>query len=488
MKRYATVKIKDPTTDGHSIRLMPCQSLEVVCTKQNPDDDFNVCILGGFLVLTNVLVEDTRVVFSICQKHDMTEWSKISTIFVGNVVVCGKKDKVRLCVTCISTNEMKSNVLTVVNPDDQLVKMEPHQLLQIVVFDEQGRWNIDGLLGITCVRSETVVNDFPKIYDHEILFCQEPRSVKLPINPFLLSHPPEYFQNEIIGGGLVTEYHFWCCLSIAEIRKLNNACNGSYPLGTVELKVEYEDHCGIKRMDLMLGVRGSKKQNSFDYYRAIHALSQSWHDRSLSYSRHALLNPTQYENIDVSDALDGWFYLEIPAPCVYYTNFDDASAWMVCEEDAESPIFCHELKSRYVDGKCVQRFLINNISIKCAEEFANLGKIRFVAEDDNNIKDIIINFWSLPGEVVQKPEIRRQGAKLLTCTYDVDMELLSTKDLTESATVVLLSDIDVRDVIDYSEYFSDNYLESLGLGIKKKWLHLSHTNMMLIPSAANIGS
>jgi hypothetical protein len=515
MRKYAPVKIKNPTAEGHLVRLMPRQSFEVICTKQESYDDFNVCVLGDFLILTDVYVEDDKTTFRFKQKYDFTEWAKISALFLGNVIVVknGGEEPVRvtMCVYCQPTNSCKANVLTVINPDDQLVKIEPNQVLHLVVYDsqEQARWSIEGLFGLNCIRCETVLNDFQNVYDPDSLLCPEPRSGLLALNADVTTHPPHHLPNEIMSNGLVSEYHFWCCLSAEEIRKIHTSPNGSYKMGVVEIRGEYPDRCAIKRFEVMLSLRSSKESLNFDYFTAVHAISDCWKQRSLSYSRHSIFNPQCNENIDVSES-DGWFYVEIPAPSVYFDKISEHAQWYPEHKmDDNSPIMCHQLRQRYINGKTVQRFLVTNITVRSSADLLCLGFIKFATQSSEGLRHITLTFWRIPGSSTTYPpfqkdywqEEERTSKKSLTSIEEVDLELLETKDLTENASIVPLYSIDADGWDEYAEYFGEDYLASLR-GSKKKYLPLpllpryeSNTSIdtmwietIEMPSAVNIGS
>jgi hypothetical protein len=474
MKKYATVKIKDPGTEGHTVRLMPLQSFDLVCTKHDPEDDFNIKVLSDFLTVTDILSDSTKVVFKIAQKCDLNEWSKISTFFLGNVLLSKKlrsgDSKIHLCVYCQPTNQMKANVLTVINPEGSLLKVEPNQLLHIVMFDrsEKTRWSLEKLEGFTCVRCETVVNDFTKVYDPDSLFCPEPRSLLLPMNEQLKNHPIQYFANEVMGsGGLVTEYHFWLCLSPSEIGKIHSLANGSYAMSAIKIKGEQRDKVIFQNLNLTLSLRGARKID-LDYFQSVHTMAKCWNERSLSYVRHSLFNPNFGENIDVSDS-DGWFYLELPHPSTYFNGFDITTFWF-CENKIDytirSGISCHELHTRYVNGIEVQRFLITNVSSGVVNDrLINTGVLKFRSIGTTNSKTLSLSFWKIPSDGTRDMVPIDNRKKSFGFRYEVELEL-KTGEVTDCATVTPLYMIDPEP--DYSEFFSEGYLESLMSGSNKK--------------------
>jgi len=472
MKRYGAVKVKNPSTNGHTVRLLPLQSFEIVCTRCDPADRFNALVVGDSLLMTETLEQDHNITFRFQQKYDTTEWVKISDLFMGNVLLTksigGVKEKLRLCVYCTDAKSPKDNVLTVINPDDVLVKMEPYQILHIVSYDEQMRWSLDNCEGLKCVRCETVINDFQKIYDQDALFCPEPRSHGFSMNKNLGEHPDQFFTNEVMGArGLTTEYHFWSCLTAAQINRMYSASNGTYSLGTIELKGESEKCGAIRKMELMLGVRGKKKIN-LEHFKAIYSLAKCWNERSLSYLRHSLFNPRVNENLDVSDA-DGWFYVEIPNPSVYFNDFSDDGSWKF--QEADDTVICHELRERYINGNKVQRFLITGITNQREAELMSLGSVLFSCSEGDADKQMRLSFWKIPNDqtrpLSQEMLPRRSGRSRLIEKVEIELEIVSDGVLASEDTITPLCCIDEND-IDYTE-FGEEYVSHL---ISKKKIPL----------------
>jgi hypothetical protein len=384
----------------------------------------------------------------------------------------GVEEKVRLCVYC-NDPKPKDNVLTVVNPDSVLVKMEPHQILHIVNYDDLGRqvrWSLDNPDSLKCVRCETVINDFQKVYDEEALFCPEPRSHGMSMNETLKNHPPQFFKNEVIGNrGLTTEYHFWSCLTAAEINKMYTAANGSYPIGTVSIQGEFEDRCSIRRFEVMLCVRGKRKLN-LEHFKAIYSIAKCWNERHLSYLRHSIFNPRINENLDVSDS-DGWFYVEIPSPSVYFEDFSSDCEWK--SEDPVGTMQCHELKGRHINGNLVQRFLITGITNRKDDNLMSLGTLIFHSSDRGVTKQMSLCFWKIPsshlGPFLPKraeEEMPRRGSRnRLDEYFEIELEIINDGVLAEDDAITPLCYID-ENAIDYSE-MSEEYVRNL-IESKKK--------------------
>lgn len=451
MKKYGVVQIKNPSTDGHTVKLLPLQSFQIICTKHNCDDKFDIAVNGDFLIATTVSETNGVVVFKIEQKYDVSDWVEISDLFAGNVTLfkkCRNADsKIRLCVYC-SGEKPKDSVLTVVNPDDFLVKIEPHQVLHIVNYDEEDDFKFSVLnkdLLLKCIRCETVVNDFTSVYDKDSIFCPEPRSNTLKRN---LSFHQEFLQNEILGARVITETHFWFCMSRDDAEEYYGGRDQVRQGGDIAIRKENDNFQTIGKIELLIGVRSKRKMGT-DYFDAVHNMARDWKDRSLSYSKKSILNPYVVENLNISES-ESWFYVEMPHPSIYFSDLKEGS-WLPQQFEVE----CFELKSRFINGHRVQRFLITGIT--CFEDCLNLGYVCFSAGFGRNVT---LNFWKISSNSLSIVKSERTIVKSANTVTDsevvtkIELELVEGGELHEEE-FVLLGEVSTFDYSSYYEYGGD---------------------------------
>lgn len=462
MKKYGVVKVRNPSSDGHIVRLLPLQSFQIICTKFSESDKYDVSVLGNFLVVTDVLEKDNLVIFKIEQKYDVSNWVEISDLFSGNVVLSRKfkdtDDKIRLCVYC---SDVKSNgtVITVVNPEDALIKMEPHQVIQIVTYSKEidAKWSIiNSNPALKCIKCETVVNDYSDIYDKNSIFCAEPRSNKLKRNDSL-SIPDDFLLNEILGIHSVTETHFWFLLKETEASYLYEKPDDSYYGGSISIKEEVDDINLISKIEFTINVRSKNRMKS-DYFDSVNFVAQNWKDRVLSYSRQCILNPNLFENLSISDS-ENSFYVEIPNPSVYFSDLKDDERW----KPSDCKVQTFELKSRHINGQRIQRFLIIGI----AGMDQDLGKVIFTSASG---KTIILNFWKITGGLIPatsyqpvKSEysvVKNKKTSLnFSSIVEMEIELEIVQDGLIDGESTPLSEISSFDYNSYSEYgYSYSYM------------------------------
>jgi len=131
LKAYSTVTISDPCSMHHTVRLYPSQDLALRLSS-----DIKVLRADPFIEMTGekTLKEGVELYFS--QKSSIVEWGKESSVYLGEIygeTAAGLK--FRLCVHMMSENDYKKDVVTVFNPVNQIIKVEPYQILEVVLSD-----------------------------------------------------------------------------------------------------------------------------------------------------------------------------------------------------------------------------------------------------------------------------------------------------------------------------------------------------------------
>ena len=223
-----------------------------------------------------------KEVHFIAQKFDLIKWANISNVFLGNVLITRKTKEMeaavcyQICVYLNCNNESKQKVITVINPNNNLIKIDPSSLLEVVIFGQElGRWSMMPVedIGCFCIRNEIIYNDVCDVYDPNLAFCPEPRNVSLTINSqlteskFCISQQQLY--KKIEEGA--KENHFWINLDIKSLKQASTIPNGNYSMGSVEFSCKDEDEysVGNRSMELMLSLRGSNNRVDIEYYKSL---------------------------------------------------------------------------------------------------------------------------------------------------------------------------------------------------------------------------
>jgi hypothetical protein len=423
LKQYNSVKVKDPSSDGYSVRLHPRQSFQLILTQIFEDEEFEVQLISDFLVLEEYYSDkiSCREVYCFAQKYDLEKWANISTVFLGNIILTikptepGKKETetIRLCVYLNCTDKEKSHVVTVINPDNQVLKMEPNQIIHTVIFDQHhARWSLVGIenLGMSCARSETVFNDVANVYDPKALFCPEPRNVAKVINNELDNSHNDVALAELNNvrraGG--KEYHFFTHLDLGALKKAVASPNGNYPMGDMLFVCKGGDGDVLeeRKLTLLMALKGSGKRITTAEFQAIRHHTRIWNTPFSSPTRQCVLSPGFNESVDLPTDADT-LYVEIPQPSVYFNKeMKDAYWTSEINLDAKYGLTVRELAVRHVNGFAVQRFMVSGIlANKPPGDLLFIGALRFSCKQIGRstylcyYKSISLSLWKVRGEV-----------------------------------------------------------------------------------------
>ena len=129
-KKYSPVKIKNPTSQQHLLKLRPGQDAIL---------SFDFDIFGNFdfeLASDYLTFEfDGKNKYRIAQKEDINPWGDYSSMFLGEIWIDYKTAISRVSVVLDCINKEKSDHITVVNPDCFDVRVQPHQVIEFIVYD-----------------------------------------------------------------------------------------------------------------------------------------------------------------------------------------------------------------------------------------------------------------------------------------------------------------------------------------------------------------
>ena len=137
--------VPDPKSDGHVVFLHPRQGfkLELSIPTDDLGADWQVESFGPFLVLEKSITTKGVKIFWFQQVFDLKAWAKVSSVQIQEFLLTYKgnhRDEQRfknksIYVVLTGHNEEQRNTLTIVNPAVAKIKLAPHQLLEVVLFD-----------------------------------------------------------------------------------------------------------------------------------------------------------------------------------------------------------------------------------------------------------------------------------------------------------------------------------------------------------------
>lgn len=200
-KKFSPVRIQNPTTLHQFVKVCPGQQISMYLEDK---------IYGEYVVdvSTDLLEFDSKphkngMLYTIKHSESIHEWAEYSSSMIGEIWIDGKNSIGKVGVLLETTNEAKTDVKTVVNPDSLDLRMYPYDVLELVVYDNRfgfhDEWNFNwkptkdvGLeqLGYDHLCFNSWENYYDGLEPSDYLYCRYPRG---------------YSKN----GLMTRQHHFW---------------------------------------------------------------------------------------------------------------------------------------------------------------------------------------------------------------------------------------------------------------------------------------
>ncbi len=132
-KKYYPVRVKNPTSAQHLVRLKPGQD---ICLVFDNDQKVELEVAGNCLELEeHELVKPKRLQCTVRQTKNIDGWEEYSSVFLGEIWVDCDKTIAKISVVLDCGNNEKSDHITIINPDCFDVRVQPHQVIELIVYD-----------------------------------------------------------------------------------------------------------------------------------------------------------------------------------------------------------------------------------------------------------------------------------------------------------------------------------------------------------------
>src|SRR6185437_3941553 len=139
---YLTVQDRK---NGYVAYVHPRQGFAVSLSVPERDGDWSVECFSEYFVLERSEIKKGFKTFWFQQLYDLKEWAKVSSVYLAEVMMqfkgtpppkSGDRYKTKsMYVVLQGKNEDQRNTLTLINPVCTTIRMSPHQLLEVVIFD-----------------------------------------------------------------------------------------------------------------------------------------------------------------------------------------------------------------------------------------------------------------------------------------------------------------------------------------------------------------
>jgi len=264
-KCYKPVKVYDSASEFRSVRLKPEQEVEIVTRSSLAEEPrFNH---DFFSIVSRELKTEKPadgIILRFKQNKIEPAWREISTLYLGDLTCntnAEQDNSIKVCAFLESSNPAKSNIITVINPVDTSIKIEPNNILEVVVyvpgFGAGSRWGYSfdypdekfqfyEMGARDVILQSTYLSDFVDVNNP---YHMTPRATRW--------HHPECH-----------EYHYWFRLDKSVLPTLRNLRNDVYYAGDIVLRGYKEDESESKSI-FRLKVYVNHRNKSLKFFEQI---------------------------------------------------------------------------------------------------------------------------------------------------------------------------------------------------------------------------
>ncbi len=250
-KKYAPVRISNPG-EGHLVPLLPTQGFIIGLSGDNPEIEYS----SSFFELDSKEIVGNATFYHFSQKYDLGLWSRISRVFLGEIMVLSGTSMGSLCVVLDSLNRSKSSLLTVINPQVNNIKVDASHLLEIVIYDEEysDAWDCQVMSGYSGLKYEQV--QYKKVDSQQFSFSWNE------VDKLYFSYP----RSCLCGPSPIpVEHHYFFRFDYPSITTIANMSSGTYTGG----KIVFEASDNFKILNINLNIRDKTKSKLFGASRII---------------------------------------------------------------------------------------------------------------------------------------------------------------------------------------------------------------------------
>lgn len=280
-KRYSPQLIRNPSSENHVVRVHPEQ--EFVVSLTNDVGEIEVVTKSEYLTLTGTKSKGDRKQFYFGQKFNMADWSTVSRMHLGEVVlICeNRKEPVTLSVVLESPNN--PTMLTLVNPTGATAKIGPDMVVEVALFDAAlGREDIWDFRIVPGERRLKVQKGWDEIIHPEFTGNDD---------FFAINTKDEAIRR---SSNNLLENHYWFKFDDYSKKTIATLSPGTYNAGRIVFEVRGAD--GMFRRDLLLQLHLKQKYNKFSPAEYCKKNNISVVNQSSYHDRHSGIVTTSYNS------------------------------------------------------------------------------------------------------------------------------------------------------------------------------------------------
>jgi hypothetical protein len=239
--------VTDPRHDGQVIYVHPRQGFCVELSIP-PDSDWSVECFSEYFVLTKTCIEKGVKKYWFTQLFDLKAWARVSNVQIAEVYLQFKgkapdydqerfKNKT-IYVVLQAEHADQRDTITLINPVCTRVRVAPHQLLEVVLYDTNSheityQAMIDQIIkmGGPHLEMEEIAHKvenarFVDVNNDKALINRHP--FNLPVNPKIEERSPIYPKRTPPKSGVYRAVHFLFQIARHCVGDVQRLPNGAY--------------------------------------------------------------------------------------------------------------------------------------------------------------------------------------------------------------------------------------------------------------------
>jgi hypothetical protein len=388
---------------------------------------FKVHLRSQFLIIESHANVKGVDIYIISPKYDLKEWAKYSEVHVGDIEVElignthpeAKPFHVSICVIQYA-NDDKNDVITTVNPVGNHLKLESHQVMEVVCYEREwsanqnfsDQWDFDLAhreLFLQLVKHEVLGDKYePPVEDG--IFVLKNR-YHLTVNPKLDDICRQLVETELENScPPIREHHWWFAFTKTSQEKINKSSNQLCNVCDATFNGMYRDvsnsvTSNIRRSVFVhLNINAKRKNKMYpslideSSVEGKMELCRRVEDRNKE--KGLLINPSGLEHVDFNYDFKE-LIVEVIQPNVFWVDLKDEDRWkFYIDESISSPKFVNiqEMNDFYRSGRRWQRIKITHIFTHNAGESKHLGTVKIICHNKENCGGSVKNLscWMTP--------------------------------------------------------------------------------------------
>lgn len=210
---YAPININNPFSLCYVVKTWPGQRIELSLEKKYyPNAKITV---NNLIRVYKFEEDDSFVRWTIIQNADFEDWSKYSACFLGDIWIDSDDVVARLVIILQSSTPSKTDYLTIINPSNDCVKINPYQIMEIIVYDDrfgyQDEWNWSWSSGSDGIELEELA------VDHLTVFGFQNKLLNVDNPEYQYARCPRII---VSGDDFCRQHHFWFRLGNSVLNSL----------------------------------------------------------------------------------------------------------------------------------------------------------------------------------------------------------------------------------------------------------------------------